>query len=107
MNIKEITNYYTIKRTFLFFDEWLFYYVLYKLYREKYYRMWLPVMLYGLSCIYTSYKNIDKIEKRILPIDQIVWLTNKSPGELLKVWFITVRKFILANKKLNKLNNMS
>lgn len=79
--------YYTVKRSFLCLDEWLFYYTLYKLYKNKYYRMLFIILLYGASCIYTSYKNIDKIEKQIVNVDQIIWLTDRPPIELIQLVF--------------------
>ena len=71
-----ILIYYVIKRLFIFFDEWMFYYILIKLYDKKYKKITLMVLVYGLCCIYTSYKNIDKVEKDISDADQIVFLTD-------------------------------
>lgn len=75
----KLVVYYTIKRTFIFFDEWLMYYVLYKLYIKKYYRIMMMVFLYGISCLYTSYKNINKIESKLINVKQIIWITDQSP----------------------------
>lgn len=80
MDIQSLLIYYTIKRSFLFMDEWLFYYVLYKLFRSKYYKIMTIVCLYGLSCIYTSYSNIEKIEYKLTGINQMVW----SPLDYIK-----------------------
>jgi hypothetical protein len=76
--------YYVVKRSFICLDEWLFYFVLYKLYKNKDYKMLMIIFLYGISCIYTSYKNIDKIEKQIIDVNQIVWVTDKSPIEIIQ-----------------------
>jgi len=87
MDEQSLIVYYIVKRSFLFLDEWLFYYALYKLYKNKYYRMLFSVFLYGISCIYTSYKNIDKIEKRIVTVDQIIWMTDRPPIEFVRDLF--------------------
>lgn len=79
---QSVLTFYIIKRSFLFLDEWLFYYVLYKLYKNKYYKMLYFIMTYGISCLYTSYKNIDKIEQQMINIKQTIWLTDLSPMEL-------------------------
>lgn len=76
MDEKTLILYYLIKRSFIFFDEWMFYYILLKLYNKKYYKITFTVLVYGLCCIYTSYKNIDKVEKNIISIDQDIFLTN-------------------------------
>ena len=62
-NSNDLLRYYIAKRTFLFFDEWLFYGTLYYLFSAKYYKIFFGVLLYGTGCIYTSYANISKIEK--------------------------------------------
>lgn len=66
--------YYMIKRLFLFLDEWLFYVVLYKLYKGRHYKIWMMVLLYGGGCIYTSYSNISILERRIIDEDQSFFL---------------------------------
>ena len=65
--------YYIVKRSYLFMDEWLFYYVLYKLFKSEHYKIMTIVCLYGLSCIYTSYSNIEKIENKLTGMNQMVW----------------------------------
>lgn len=72
-----ILKYYLIKRIFLFFDEWLFYLLLIYLYNREIYIMLPPVILYGISCIYTSYSNINRIEEKLVDIHQLIWLTDK------------------------------
>lgn len=68
--------YYFIKRLFLFLDEWLFYYTLIRFFTKKYYKTTFFIFIYGISCIYTSYSNIDKIESNITNSTQIIFLTN-------------------------------
>lgn len=65
-------------------DEWLFYYALYKLFKSKYYKIMTIVCLYGLSCIYTSYSNIEKIEYKLTGIPQMIWLFNLSSFNYIK-----------------------
>jgi len=75
---KNLLIYYTIKRLFICIDEWLFYYILYILYINKYYKVLPFVIIFGFSCIYTSYSNIDKIEKNIIDVKQNVFLNIKN-----------------------------
>ena len=70
MEAEHLFYYYLAKRVFLMIDEWLFYVTLYKLFRSKYYKIWILVLLYGSGCIYTSYVNISRIEILIANIDQ-------------------------------------
>jgi len=70
ISLSKLIVYYTIKRIFLFADEWLFYFALYKLFKAKYYIVWWMVLVYGTGCIYTSYVNISKIERQIFDQDQ-------------------------------------
>lgn len=67
--------YYIVKRFFLFLDEWLFYYILYRLFETKHYKLLSVVLFYGLSCIYTSYANIEIIEHQLIGINQKIWIT--------------------------------
>jgi cellulose synthase/poly-beta-1,6-N-acetylglucosamine synthase-like glycosyltransferase len=76
-----LLKYYLMKRIFLFFDEWLFYLFLIYLYNREIYIMLPPVILYGVSCIYTSYLNINKIEEKLVNVHQLIWLTDKSLSE--------------------------
>ena len=62
--------YYIAKRSFLFLDEWLFYGILYYLFKTKYYKAFAAVLLYGSGCIYTSYTNISRIERHIIDEEQ-------------------------------------
>lgn len=91
--------YYTVKRSFLFLDEWLLYYVLYKLYKSKMYKMTVVVLMYGMSCMYTSYKNIDNIEAEISNVNQIIWITNKTPIEMFRQM---IKYFQINNNNKNK-----
>ena len=76
MDTQSLIFFYLIKRTFLFFDEHLFYLFLYLLYYKKYYKLLPAIIIYGISCLYTSYSNLDKIEEQIIPIDQKIFLFN-------------------------------
>lgn len=71
---RNLIYYYLAKRAFLFMDEWLFYFVLYKLFRSECYQTLIIVTLYGIGCIYTSYANISKIERLIVNIDQDLYI---------------------------------
>lgn len=70
-------TYYLWKRIFLFFDEWLFYVVLIYLFNRGYYKILPFVMVYGISCIYTSYANINRIEEKLVDIHQLIWLSDQ------------------------------
>lgn len=98
---RSVLTYYVVKRSFLFLDEWLFYYALYKLYKNRYFKMMYFIMAYGISCLYTSYKNIDKIEQRLISIKQTIWLTDSSPMEL----FYHVSEFLIKIYNKRKLND--
>ena len=78
MESKHLIIHYLIKRTFLFFDEWLFSLVLYKLFTTRYYKSLLLVLLYGAGCLHTSYTNISIIEKRIIQVEQKFFVTFKD-----------------------------
>ena len=68
---KDLITFYRYKRTFLLVDEWAFYLLLVFFH---FYGMTLfvtaPVLVYGALGTYTSYKNLDKIEKLIVSTDQ-------------------------------------
>ncbi len=74
MEMSHLILYYMIKRLFLFLDEWLFYVILYKLYKGRRYKMLMLVLLYGGGCIYTSYSNISLLERKIIDEDQSFFL---------------------------------
>lgn len=84
-----LLTYYLWKRIFLFFDEWLFYLVLIYLVNRKYYKLTPFIMAYGISCIYTSYTNINRIEEKLVDIHQLIWLSNKPPLEYVYDFSIT------------------
>lgn len=75
--------YYLIKRGFLFLDEWLFYYVLYILYTNEYYFVFILSIIYGGTCTYTSYANIEILENELSGLHQAIWL-DRSPLSLIK-----------------------
>lgn len=81
-----LLEFYFIKRLFLFCDEWLFYSFLLILLCKKYYKVLPFVTIYGILCIYTSYYNIDKIEKNICEVDQKIFILDNC--------FITILNFL-------------
>jgi hypothetical protein len=68
---KDIITLYKYKRIFLMIDEWGFYFLLLGLFYTGF-PFWLisSILFYGGVAIYTSYKNLDKIESFIVPADQ-------------------------------------
>ncbi|ARF10021.1 hypothetical protein Indivirus_8_11 [Indivirus ILV1] len=90
-----LLTYYLMKRIFLFFDEWLFYFVLIYLVKKRYYKITPIVMLYGLACIYTSYTNINKIEENLVDIHQIIWLSDKPIIHYIYDGFIIIKNLII------------
>jgi hypothetical protein len=68
---KDLITLYRYKRTFLMIDEWGLYFLLIGLFYTGF-PMWLisSILFYGATAIYTSYKNLDKIEQQIVPVDQ-------------------------------------
>lgn len=72
---KDLITYYRYKRTFLFVDEWGFYTLLLFLYFYNVsYLLIGSILLYGGTGIYTSYKNLEKLEKYLVSIDQETYL---------------------------------
>lgn len=84
METQLLLTYYIVKRLFLFLDEWLFYYTLYKLVRMRYYKIFFGVLLYGIACIYTSYSNIERVEFQLTQLHQMIWLTDTPPLDFVK-----------------------
>jgi hypothetical protein len=82
---EDIIKFYKYKRDFLFYDEWGFYFLLLFMYKYSYpYWIIFPILFYGGSAIYTSYSNLDKIEKYIVPIDQDVYIFTPSIVNFMK-----------------------
>src|SRR5271154_451482 len=75
---KVLLLYYIIKRFFICVDEWLFYLMIYKLVDKEYFKVLPLILLYGGSCIYTSYINIDRVERSISDTEQMVFLFDRS-----------------------------
>lgn len=72
---KDLITYYRYKRTFLFVDKWGFYTLLLFLYFYNVsYLLIASILLYGGTGIYTSYKNLEKLEKYLVSIDQETYL---------------------------------
>ncbi len=73
MNHNQIIKYYTIKRLFCFLDEhmayailgFLFHYCFIDPANAKVWMAFLPILCFGLHCIYLSYKNLGEIEKKL------------------------------------------
>lgn len=71
---KELIQYYQSKRLFLFLDEWGFYLLLVGMHYFGFsFFLILPIMIYGSIGLYTSYKNLDKIENKIIPLQQDIY----------------------------------
>ena len=105
---KEIVlRYYTVKRSFLFLDEWLFYYTLYTFYKQGFHKITLGILIYGLCCIYTSYKNIDKLEEKIISLNQNLFLVPDKyfSEKLMNIWsiFTMFVTMYLGRKKNEKI----
>jgi hypothetical protein len=72
-------KFYKIKRIMLMIDEWGFYFLLLFLYQQSYaYWLILSILFYGGSAIYTSYSNLNKLERLIIPVEQDIWIWNHS-----------------------------
>lgn len=69
-----IILFYLIKRIFVAIDEYILYAILFKLYLMRQYKLLFLVLFYGISCIYTSYSNIDKIERQIIDVKQDIFI---------------------------------
>lgn len=71
----ELLEFYKYKRIFLFLDEWSFYIMLTMLYMYSFPFLIIGgVLFYGGSALYTSYDNLDKIEKMIVPVEQNIYI---------------------------------
>jgi hypothetical protein len=75
MDPTNLLVYYIVKRAFLFFDEWLFYFVLFKMFTNRHYFALVPVLIYGICAISTSYVNIDRLEGHLANVHQMIFLT--------------------------------
>ena len=72
---KDLITYYRYKRTFLMTDEWGLYLLLLFLHYFNFSTILiLSILVYGGTGIYTSYKNLEKLEKQLVPIDQDTFL---------------------------------
>jgi hypothetical protein len=81
---KDLITFYRYKRTFLLIDEWSFYILLLVLYYNISAWVILGIMFYGGTGIYTSYKNLEKIEKQIVSIDQDIYLIQDTIHEVIR-----------------------
>ncbi len=60
----KIVEYLTIKRTFIFFDEWLSYYILYILWSSKFYTLFYLSVILAILFNGYAYKCYWEIEER-------------------------------------------
>lgn len=68
---------YTIKRSFVFFDEWMFYIALLVMYHTNVHPLVLALVIaYGALAVSTGYKNLDIIEKEL------------HGGRTIPMWFV-------------------
>lgn len=73
MDNQQLTlDFYKIKRSYLFCDEWLFYALLLTLFLNNYYLIFVFVLPLGFRCLHISYHNLDLVEKKIIDIEQRV-----------------------------------
>lgn len=71
---KDLIQFYKYKRMYLFLDEWGFYLVLVLMHHIGISLFIIfPVLVYGSLALYTSYKNIDLIESKIVPVQQEIY----------------------------------
>lgn len=71
---KDLIQFYQKKRLFLYLDEWGFYIFLVAMHCLGISSIIIgPVLIYGSIALYTSYKNLDKIERKIIPIEQDIY----------------------------------
>lgn len=71
---KDLIQFYQQKRSYLFLDEWGFYLLLVLMHHVGISLLIIfPVFIYGSIALYTSYKNIDLIESRIVPVQQEIY----------------------------------
>lgn len=72
---KDMITFYRYKRTFLLVDKWGLYVLLLFLYFYNVtFLLITPIMIYGGTALYTSYKNLERIEKQITLLDQEIFL---------------------------------
>jgi len=90
---KDLIQFYQKKRLFLFLDEWGFYFTMILMHGFGFSMIFtIPIFLYGSIALYTSYKNIDKVESLIVPIDQDLF-SYKDLFSLIKYSIEECRKF--------------
>jgi len=71
---KDLIQFYQHKRGYLFLDEWGFYLLLVLMHYVGISLLLIfPIFIYGSIALYTSYKNIDLIESRIVPVQQEIY----------------------------------
>ena len=75
-----IIRYLTIKRTFIFFDEWLSYFTLYMLWHSSYYYLFTPAVFLAIFANGYAYHCYWKMEDKYN--DYIVSIINKESKKL-------------------------
>ena len=71
---KDLIAFYKYKRTFVLIDEWGLYFLLIFLYYNSFPKsLIMAILFYGGTALYTSYKNLNKIEQQIVPLDQEIF----------------------------------
>ena len=83
MEPNNLLLFYAVKRLFLFADEWLWYTIMIILLLKKYHKTVVFVFVFGFSCLYVSYHNIDLVERELVQIEQMV-----SPFDILYNYII-------------------
>ena len=64
--------FYTIKRIFLFADEWLCYFFALIMLSKGHYKTAMFIFFFGFICLHVSYYNLDLIEREIISVNQMV-----------------------------------
>lgn len=81
--------FYTIKRLFLFADEWLCYVFALIMLIKGHYKTSVFIFMLGFAVLHVSYHNLDLIEKEIVNIDQVV-----SPFNLVFDYVVEMTNFV-------------
>ncbi len=64
--------FYTIKRIFLFADEWLGYFLALAMLIKGHYKTAVLIFFCSFICLHVSYYNLDLIEKEIINVNQMI-----------------------------------
>jgi hypothetical protein len=95
----ELIRFYRYKRTFLYLDEWAFYMILIFMYIHSFpFLIVGTVLFYGSSALYTSYVNLDKLEKMIVPLDQNIYIFENKVGDMIR-FLIQVKDYFSTSRQ--------